>query len=62
MRQELVHRIKLQDISVSLKSLEHVRFIGVGGFGSVRLVEHRWSNQQYALKSVALEHGKVPDS
>mmetsp|Transcript_47956 Transcript_47956/g.113994 ORF Transcript_47956/g.113994 Transcript_47956/m.113994 type:complete len:1016 (-) Transcript_47956:174-3221(-) len=45
----------------SLKSLKHVRLIGRGGFGSVRMVEHKLTGVKYALKRVAKEDGRVPE-
>merc|ERR1712107_76865 len=40
MRQELLHRIELRDSNFELNNLRHMRFIGKGAFGSVRLVLH----------------------
>jgi len=60
MREELVKRIQLQDTTVSLKSLRHLRSIGAGSFGSVRLVEHRRTKMRYALKRVRKEDGEIP--
>ncbi|CAK0883975.1 unnamed protein product, partial [Prorocentrum cordatum] len=40
------------DTSFELKELRHVRLIGAGSYGSVRLVEHRHTRTQYALKRV----------
>mmetsp|Transcript_154538 Transcript_154538/g.284802 ORF Transcript_154538/g.284802 Transcript_154538/m.284802 type:complete len:938 (-) Transcript_154538:37-2850(-) len=60
MFEELVHRIRLQDTKVSLKDLKHIKVIGTGGFGVVRLVEHRWTGMRYALKRCRKEKGKIP--
>lgn len=61
MQRELVQRLHLNDTSVTLKSLRHVRLVGVGSFGSVRLVENSKTAQRYALKRVKKEDGEVPD-
>jgi len=61
MRSELMHRIRLQDRDFDLKSLRHIRLIGAGSFGSVRLVEHRRTLQRYALKRVRKKDGEVPE-
>jgi len=53
-------RIKLQDRGVTLKSLRHIRVIGVGTFGSVRLVEQMEQRTRYALKRVRKPDGVVP--
>jgi len=55
MRAELVHRINLQDDTVTLRTLRHVKLIGAGSFGSVRLVEHKTKRVRYALKRVRKE-------
>lgn len=60
MREALAKRIQLMDTAVSLKTLRHVRFIGAGSFGTVRLVEHRRTKMRYALKRVKKEDGEVP--
>mmetsp|Transcript_81961 Transcript_81961/g.265538 ORF Transcript_81961/g.265538 Transcript_81961/m.265538 type:complete len:1106 (+) Transcript_81961:97-3414(+) len=60
MRQELVKRVQLQDTSISLRSLRHVRLIGAGSFGSVRLVEHYRTGTRYALKRVMKVDGQIP--
>lgn len=52
MRVALVQRLKLSDTSLSLRNLQHVRLIGAGSFGSVRLVEHVHTRCRYALKRV----------
>jgi len=62
MREELVHRILMQDTNVSLKSLLHIRMIGKGGFGSVRLVQDRETGVRYALKRIVKdESGQIPE-
>jgi len=61
MQRELVRRLHLNDTSVTLKTLRHVRLVGVGSFGSVRLVENGQTAQRYALKRVKKEDGEVPD-
>lgn len=61
MRGELVKRIQLQSTNVTLKSLKHVRNIGAGSFGSVRLVEHRRTKMRYALKRIRLQGGEIPN-
>lgn len=52
MRQTLVNNIKLKGTAVTLKHLVHERFLGQGGFGSVRLVSHKFTAVRYALKRV----------
>lgn len=61
MRSELVNKIQLQDTVVSLKGLRHIKHIGAGAFGSVRLVEHRQTQMRYALKRVRKVDGKIPN-
>ncbi|CAK0825116.1 unnamed protein product [Prorocentrum cordatum] len=62
MREDLVRRMRIEDTPVTLKALRHIRFIGVGGFGSVQLVEHRSvPGVRYALKRVVLKDGEVPE-
>uniref|UniRef100_A0A7S4RK42 cGMP-dependent protein kinase n=1 Tax=Alexandrium monilatum TaxID=311494 RepID=A0A7S4RK42_9DINO len=61
MRAELVRRIQLQDGDFPLKSLKHVRLIGAGSFGSVRLVENRHTGLRYALKRVRKQDGCTPE-
>lgn len=41
-----------EDRGLSLKALRHIRFIGKGAFGSVRLVVHARTGSRYALKRV----------
>jgi len=63
-QEKLRHRMRLQDLSHegSLKDFEHVRIIGVGGFGTVRLVKHRLTGLEFALKRQPLESGRrIPD-
>jgi len=61
MQEELVHRIRLQDTSVTLKDLKHVKLIGAGAAGVVRLVQHKKTSTRYALKRVLKENGKIPE-
>eukprot|EP00928_Gymnodinium_smaydae_P047459 TRINITY_DN31680_c0_g1_i1.p1 TRINITY_DN31680_c0_g1~~TRINITY_DN31680_c0_g1_i1.p1 ORF type:complete len:975 (-),score=246.53 TRINITY_DN31680_c0_g1_i1:76-2736(-) len=61
MRAELLKRIELQDTTVQLNDLIHVKLIGAGTFGSVRLVEHCRNPIRYALKRIKLKDEKVPD-
>ncbi|CAK9052135.1 cGMP-dependent protein kinase (TgPKG) [Durusdinium trenchii] len=61
MRDDLRERAKLQDWTLSLKTLRHVRSIGVGSFGSVRMVEHVKTGARYALKRIKKVDGKVPE-
>jgi len=61
MREELAHRMLMQDTRVTLKSLIHVRMIGKGGFGSVRLVQDKCTSVRYALKRIRKDAlGKIP--
>mmetsp|Transcript_593 Transcript_593/g.1374 ORF Transcript_593/g.1374 Transcript_593/m.1374 type:complete len:884 (+) Transcript_593:108-2759(+) len=60
MREELAHRIRLQDTTVTLRTLRHVRLVGAGSFGSVRLVEHKFTGLRYALKRIRKKDGKIP--
>jgi len=60
MRKELVHRIRLQETNIDMKQLKHVRLIGSGAFGSVRLVEHKTTGMRYALKRVRKDGSKIP--
>lgn len=59
MRQTLVNNIRLQGTTVTLKSLVHERFLGKGGFGSVRLVKHKYTAMRYALKRVKIDNDQV---
>eukprot|EP00441_Pelagodinium_beii_P018046 CAMPEP_0197657862 /NCGR_PEP_ID=MMETSP1338-20131121/44885_1 /TAXON_ID=43686 ORGANISM="Pelagodinium beii, Strain RCC1491" /NCGR_SAMPLE_ID=MMETSP1338 /ASSEMBLY_ACC=CAM_ASM_000754 /LENGTH=876 /DNA_ID=CAMNT_0043234325 /DNA_START=44 /DNA_END=2674 /DNA_ORIENTATION=- len=62
MRQHLLERIRLQDTSVKLKDLQHVKVVGSGGSGVVRLVEHVSQGQKYALKRVEkTSGGRIPE-
>lgn len=61
MQAELMHRIRLQDTSVTLKDVKQVKVIGAGAAGVVRLVEHKKTGMRYALKRVQKHHGKIPD-
>jgi cGMP-dependent protein kinase len=61
MRQELEYKIRLQDTSVSMKLILHVRLIGAGAFGSVRLVEHKYTGLRYALKRIKKVDGEIPE-
>jgi cGMP-dependent protein kinase len=61
MKMELSMRIKLQDTNVTLKDLKHVKVVGVGAAGVVRLVEHKSTKMRYALKRVKKKRGKIPE-
>merc|ERR1719396_229565 len=61
MQHELQQRIKLQDTSVTLKDLKHLKVVGVGAAGVVRLVEHKKTGMRYALKRVKKKRGKIPE-
>lgn len=61
LREEIMRRIEIQDSNVELQDLTHVRVIGIGGFGNVRLVEDRHTGLRYALKQVKKVDGIVPD-
>eukprot|EP00913_Durusdinium_trenchii_P023011 g21606.t1 len=50
----------VEDSNVELQDLTHVRVIGIGGFGHVRLVEDRVTGLRYALKQVKKVDGQVP--
>merc|ERR1719277_2486921 len=52
MREELMHRIGLQDTKVSLQDLRHIKVIGTGAFSTVHMAEHRRTKVRYALKTV----------
>lgn len=60
MQQQLMQRICLQDTTVTLKELRHVRLIGVGAAGVVRLVSHVKTGTRYALKRIKKVKGVVP--
>lgn len=60
LKEHLLHRIQLQDSDARLKDLVHVKLVGAGSFGAVRLVEHQETGVRYALKRVRKVHGKVP--
>jgi len=61
MQQQLMHRIRLQDTSVTLKDVRQVRIIGAGAAGVVRLVQHKKTGTRYALKRVYKSEGKIPE-
>lgn len=61
MQQELMHRIRLQDVNVSMKDVQHVKVIGSGAAGVVRLVQHKKTATRYALKRVLKMNGKIPE-
>lgn len=61
MHQELMLRIGLQDADVTLKDLKHIRVIGTGAAGVVRLVEHKKTGMRYALKRVLKQDGAIPE-
>lgn len=60
MREDLMHRISIQDTQVSLQDLACPRIIGMGEFGVVRIVQHRTTGVRYALKTVRKEKGSIP--
>lgn len=53
-REELERKCLLQDSPVELKDLRPIKVIGKGGYGTVRMVEHKDSGLRYALKRVKL--------
>lgn len=55
-----MHQMRLQDKTVTMADLKHVRLIGAGVFGSVRLVEDTRSGTRYALKRIRKRHGEIP--
>lgn len=61
MQTQLMERIKLQDTSVTMKDIRHVKVIGAGAAGVVRLVEHKQTKTRYALKRVKKKRGKIPE-
>lgn len=60
MEEQLMYRIRLQDTSVTMKDLRHMKVIGAGAAGVVRLVSHKKTGTEYALKRVKKAEGKVP--
>mmetsp|Transcript_76611 Transcript_76611/g.221445 ORF Transcript_76611/g.221445 Transcript_76611/m.221445 type:complete len:927 (-) Transcript_76611:142-2922(-) len=61
MQQELMKRIRLQDTNLTIKDIRHIRVVGEGAAGVVRLVEHKKTHMRYALKRVKKHDGKVPE-
>jgi len=59
-REELLKRAQMQDKDIDLKDLMCTRKIGMGAFGSVRLVEHCTTGARYALKRVRKNGGELP--
>jgi len=51
MHQELMKRIALQDTSVALKDVQHIRVIGIGAAGVVRLVQHKKNEYKIRLET-----------
>lgn len=60
MRERLEQAMSVYGTNVTLKSLKHVKLIGVGAFGSVRLVEHKLTAVRYALKRIRKQNGAPP--
>eukprot|EP00929_Paragymnodinium_shiwhaense_P044358 TRINITY_DN22763_c0_g1_i1.p1 TRINITY_DN22763_c0_g1~~TRINITY_DN22763_c0_g1_i1.p1 ORF type:complete len:1150 (-),score=192.39 TRINITY_DN22763_c0_g1_i1:307-3756(-) len=60
MREELCHRIRLQDTNIEPSDLRCIRIVGTGAFGVVRLVQHRSTGTRYALKRIRKRGGQVP--
>jgi len=54
-RNTLEHRMRLQDLNIELDDLEVLKQAGKGAVGVVKLVRHRVSGQQYALKCIDKE-------
>jgi cGMP-dependent protein kinase len=52
MQNALQQRERIKDCSVTLRMLTHMKVIGQGGFGTVRMVKHKYSGLLYALKRV----------
>lgn len=61
MRLKLAQNLDLYGTNVSMKLVKHVRLIGAGSFGSVRLVEHKRTGIRYALKRIRKTGGLVPE-
>jgi len=61
MMEILSGRIRLQDTNVDMKDLKHVKVVGAGAAGVVRLVEHKTTKTRYALKRVMKSKGKIPE-
>mmetsp|Transcript_142648 Transcript_142648/g.443671 ORF Transcript_142648/g.443671 Transcript_142648/m.443671 type:complete len:318 (+) Transcript_142648:3-956(+) len=55
-----MHRVMLHDPHVTLKDLRHLKVLGKGSFGVVRLVEHVRSGVKYALKRINKVGGVLP--
>jgi cGMP-dependent protein kinase len=63
MREDIMYRIRIQDVKVNLKDLRPVKLVGTGAFSTVRLVEHKQTGVRYALKCVKKEeNGRIPIS
>lgn len=60
MREELMHRIALQDTKVTLQDLRHKKVIGAGAFSTVHMAEHKRTKVRYALKTVKKQNGLMP--
>jgi cGMP-dependent protein kinase len=61
MKKELMNRISLQDTNVTMKDLKHIKVVGAGAAGVVRLVEHKKTHTRYALKRVKKDNGQIPE-
>merc|ERR1719408_506151 len=57
----MMKKIKLQNTSVTMKDLKHIKVVGAGAAGVVRLVEHKTTKTRYALKRVMKSKGKIPE-
>eukprot|EP00746_Dinoflagellata_sp_MGD_P152323 gnl/MRDRNA2_/MRDRNA2_83579_c0_seq2.p1 gnl/MRDRNA2_/MRDRNA2_83579_c0~~gnl/MRDRNA2_/MRDRNA2_83579_c0_seq2.p1 ORF type:complete len:934 (-),score=200.73 gnl/MRDRNA2_/MRDRNA2_83579_c0_seq2:24-2825(-) len=56
-KKDLEHRMKLQDLNISLSDLKVKAIVGRGGFGVVRLVHHKSDpSKVYALKAINKQH------
>lgn len=60
LKEHLMQAVVLHEPQVTLKDLKHIRILGKGSFGVVRLVEHKRTGARYALKRINKTGGVLP--
>lgn len=60
LKEQLTQRVLLHNADITLKDLRHIKVIGAGSFGVVRLVTHVKTGAKYALKRTKKVNGLLP--